>query len=98
MRAHGRGTLRIAWLGLAVLIATTAPLAAQTGTVSGRVTDALTGSPLADVFVNVYDATGSYVTSAPTDAGGNYAAGGVPAGTAFARTWNEIGYVDELYD
>ncbi|MEM6286054.1 MAG: TonB-dependent receptor [Bacteroidota bacterium] len=62
---------------LALLLAA-APLAAQTGTVSGTVTDAATGDPLPGANVRIAD-TG---TGAATDIEGRYRVPGVPAGEA----------------
>ena len=72
---------------------------AQGGTVGGRVTDAATAAPLADVQVEIYDSSGSSVDYAYTDGSGQYVTTtGLPAGTYYARTYNWIGYFDELYD
>jgi len=69
------------------------------GRVSGTVTDAATGLPLASVTVSIYNSSGTYVGVGSTDAVGNFTTrGGVPTGTYYAKTSNSLGYVDELYD
>jgi 5-hydroxyisourate hydrolase-like protein (transthyretin family) len=70
--------------------------AAAQGSLSGRVTDA--GSvPLAGVSVQIYDSLGQGLTAAFTDPAGNFSISSLPAGTVFARTFNQLGYVDQLY-
>ena len=69
------------------------------GRIGGRVTDAATSSPLSSVTVQIYDASGSYTGSGYTDASGHYISGsGLAAGAYYARTFNSLGYVNELYD
>ena len=52
-----------------------------------------------DQNVDVYDAAGNYVTYAFSDASGTYVSeDGLPAGTYYARTWNSLGMIDELWD
>ena len=68
------------------------------GRISGIVTDAVTGLPLEDIEVDIYDSSSSYVGYDFTDASGFYISrAGLPAGTYFAATWNYYGYVDELF-
>lgn len=69
------------------------------GAIAGLVTAAPTGDPIPDAFVDIYDDTGTLVTSALTDAGGSYITQAVlPAGTYFAITFAGPVYIDELYD
>jgi 5-hydroxyisourate hydrolase-like protein (transthyretin family) len=69
------------------------------GRISGAVTDAGTGLPLAEVRVRIHDAIGRPVTSGTTDASGAWAIStGLPAGTYYARTEGAPGHVDELWD
>ncbi len=69
------------------------------GRISGTVTDVSTSLPLGGVPVRVYNALGSSMGTATTNASGVYTASmGLPAGTYYARTFNTLGYVDELYD
>lgn len=66
------------------------------GSITGRVTDEATGDPLAGLQVVVAD--GSFnQKSAFTSSTGAYSAGGLPAGTYFARTSSST-HLDELYD
>jgi hypothetical protein len=66
-------------------------------TVSGTVRDALTSLPLAEVEIDLYSSTESYAGYAISAAGGTYSIGGLTAGTYYARTYNSVGYLDELY-
>jgi hypothetical protein len=70
-----------------------------TGRITGRVSDAVTGAPLA-ATVQLYDLSGSYLGSYEAQRG-DYAVDGLAAGTyflfAFASSWGS-GYVGELYD
>ena len=69
------------------------------GYISGTVTDATSGLPLANVDVSIHDSSGNYVASGRTDSSGAFTSTpGLLAGTYYARTWNARGYLDELYD
>jgi hypothetical protein len=69
------------------------------GRISGTVTDGATAAPIANVNVDIFDATGQFVTSGFTEGSGNYiTAGGLPSGTYYARTNNFAGYVNKLYN
>ena len=70
------------------------------GSVSGKVTDAASGDPLARVSVIIMDADGSFGTGGFSDADGNYTSfsPGLPTGSYFANTRNAPGYFDELYN
>lgn len=71
-----------------MLVAVTAPVAAQTpGTLRGRVTHQMDGSPVAGATVSV---VGSYLTTL-TDRQGRYVLAGVPAGTVLVR-FTAIGF------
>src|SRR4051794_11919051 len=94
MHAFGR-ILRIALFAAIAAAAGAAPAAAQ-GSVSGRVTDA-GGIPLDGVVVQLYDSRGQGLGAASTDPAGNFSASAIPAGTVFAGTFNQLGYVDQLY-
>ena len=57
------------------------------GRISGTVTDAGTGAPLANVQLAVYNASGSSVAYGDTNASGVYTtSAGLPAGTSYVRT------------
>ncbi len=68
------------------------------GAITGTVTDAATGLPLANqVFVVLHDAGGRFRDLELTDAFGVYTFVGLAAGTYFVRT-DVRGHFDELYD
>ena len=69
------------------------------GNIAGRVTDDVTNAGLSNVAVDVYSASGTFVTTSSTGASGNYVTpAGLPAGNYFARTRGATGHVDELYN
>jgi hypothetical protein len=69
------------------------------GVFTGRITDAVTGLPLADVDVHAYTSDGdSYIVPGTSNADGEYVSGVVPAGTVFAATDNPLCYLDQLWD
>jgi hypothetical protein len=69
------------------------------GTISGVITNAATGLPVANVTVNVYRANGAGTGSGVvTDASGAYFKTSLPTGMYYVRTSNAQGYVDELYN
>ena len=72
--------------------------AADTGSISGTVIDASTVTGILDVRVRIFDAGGGLVTSDYTDGAGNYEVTGLADGTYYASTYNEDGYLDELYN
>jgi hypothetical protein len=70
----------------------------QRGGVSGRITNASTGAALASLQVAIYTSSGSYVTSAFSDASGLYSNTTLSTGSYYLRTWNNKGYIDEVYN
>lgn len=68
------------------------------GSLSGTVTDAATGVPLENTEIRVYIAPGYFVGSGSSDFLGNYVVGGLPTGTYFAVSINDLNYIDELFD
>ncbi|HEY3383078.1 MAG TPA: carboxypeptidase regulatory-like domain-containing protein [Vicinamibacterales bacterium] len=95
-------SIRVLAAAAMLLMAAAGPLAAgpgarDNGSITGHVT---TGAlaPIANVTVQIMDATGSQVASPVTDAGGAFLAGNLAPGTYYARTSNALGYVDQLYD
>jgi TonB-dependent SusC/RagA subfamily outer membrane receptor len=74
--------------GGAVLVKRIAPKAPAVGTVTGRVTDAASGQPVAAAQVIVVGTT----FGRTTDANGEYSIGGLPAGD-FRVTTRRVGYV-----
>jgi 5-hydroxyisourate hydrolase-like protein (transthyretin family) len=71
---------------------------AEAQTITGTVTDAATGVPLSGAYVYVFDASNNYVMTQTTNASGVYSATVSSAGTYYLVTWNNLGYVDELYN
>lgn len=68
------------------------------GAIAGVIVDTGDGDPIPGVLIQVCNEANLYGT-AMTDAAGQYSLGtGLPAGNYFAHTWNELGYIDELYD
>ena len=67
-------------MALAAVVGTTGVLAAQTGTIRGRVTDSARAEPLSGAQISVRDQSGRQVGSAVTQSGGTYQVS-VPAGT-----------------
>ncbi len=70
----------------------------QQGQISGRVTHAVTGQPLRNVRIKVYDANGDRVSGDYTDSFGQYIAEGLNSGTYFAVAEDDWNYVSELYN
>ncbi|MGB5296624.1 MAG: carboxypeptidase-like regulatory domain-containing protein, partial [Thermoanaerobaculia bacterium] len=69
------------------------------GLISGNITDEDTTNGIQSIEVDIYTASGGYVSYATTDSSGNYITTvGVPTGTYYARTYNANSYLDELYD
>ena len=73
-----------------------------TGTITGTRIDAGTGlpvtGPLADVEVAVFTSTGGFVASAFSGTDGRYLSGaGLLTGNYFLATFNQSGYIDQLY-
>jgi len=65
--------------------------------ISGTVTNAAGGAPLSGVFINLANASGTFVGGASTDAAGHFTTGAVPAGTYYVSTFAN-GFVSQLYD
>jgi hypothetical protein len=92
---------RAAVLAMSLLIPALA--AAQTGSISGTVTDAATGAPVANMNVIAYniDLSGT-LFGVDTDASGNYTISGITPGQYFVFTDNISGggppYVNEVFD
>ena len=93
--AHAMRTTLVL-LGLVSMVAGHA--SAQTGTITGTVTAAATGTPLSGVTVRVYNESGGSVTGVTTDASGVYITSALVAGSYRVRTFDSLGYIDEAYD
>ena len=70
---------------------------ASGGTISGRVTRDSDGAGLPGVEVEVFDSQRNRLTSAFTDASGNYTVGVLPPGNYYVVTSNQQGYIDEYF-
>src|SRR5581483_6737233 len=66
------------------------------GHIAGTVTDAV-ATPLANVTVKVFNDVGTFLTSATTDASGNYSSSDLGTGTYYAVASNASGYLDQVY-
>ncbi|MCP4660676.1 MAG: hypothetical protein GY856_35190 [bacterium] len=67
------------------------------GIVSGKVTEAATGKPIANIAVLIWDGEGSFVAYGLTDPSGDFSVGGLLTGTYFA-TAEDTDFLVELYD
>ncbi|MCP4655749.1 MAG: hypothetical protein GY856_10055 [bacterium] len=67
------------------------------GTISGTVTDATSGDPIS-LWVNIWNAAGSWVDDDYTDSSGHYTVRGLAPGTYFATTDTYYSFMNELYD
>jgi len=69
------------------------------GTITGTVTDAVTGAPLSNISVALYSASGASVAPfAATDLSGVYTHRGLTTAAYYLRTAYAFPYHDELYD
>lgn len=68
------------------------------GSISGRVTHAVTGSPLSGISVRAYDPSGYWIESGYSGSDGTYEIEGIPTGSYRVGTENSGGYRDEMYD
>lgn len=66
------------------------------GIIAGRLTDAMTGDPLANRRVDIWDSEGSSVTFALTDADGHYRSSGLVADSYYVTTATSS-HADEIY-
>jgi hypothetical protein len=92
----------IRWLVIAtavplLLLLSSRPAFAQTGTVSGTVSDAGTGAPVAGMAITVVTVQGGFVANGVTNAAGVYTIT-VPIGALYyVRTGNTNGYLVEAF-
>ena len=68
------------------------------GSISGTVTSASGGAPIALATVQAYDINGVAAGSTRTDAAGHYTIGGLKSGSYRLRTANTSGFVNQVYD
>lgn len=88
MGAHLRSSL---WLTVLFVLLGAGTLAAQTGSITGRVTDASTGVPLAGARVDLVNAAGQSAASGLSDSQGQFRLANVPSGT-YTLVASLIGY------
>jgi len=69
----------------------------QGATISGQVVDVDLGSPIPEVIVNVFDASGDSFGRYETDGNGRYTTSGLPAGTYYLTTTSLDVMVDVTY-
>src|SRR4051812_28393669 len=86
-------SLRGALLGFVTLIL--APAGLLAGSIEGQVVSGAT--PLPGVTVQVFDASGGFVTSVWSDVTGQYSVPSLAGGTYYARTFTGSAYINELY-
>lgn len=67
------------------------------GRIAGAVTDTLTGDPVTDSHVEIFDANGSFVRSTGADFDGSYLVQGISPGVHYAVVRSST-FVDEIYD
>lgn len=68
------------------------------GGIAGTITDALSGEPLYDIEVGIYDEGGRWVATGRSNDAGSYVIWGLESGAYYAVAWGDSGYIDELYD
>lgn len=90
--------LRSAWCAALALIIGSAPLAAQTGSINGRVTDRASGEPVAEAVVTVSRSTGGAVASVRSVANGSYVLTNLASGTYTVSVRARIGLAPQHAD
>ena len=84
---------------LLLICLSAAPATGQsTGAISGTITDAATGTPLAGMRVDVYNEYGGWLDASLSDAAGAYSVSGLTTGKYHLKTLNAFPYLDELYE
>src|SRR6266850_1606903 len=68
------------------------------GEVTGHVNSEVSGLPLANVTISLFNPTAQSNITATSDSTGEYVVGGLPDGVYYARTTNTLGYVNEAYN
>ena len=68
------------------------------GSISGTVTDAVTGQGLTSAAVYIYNTGGELVDLTSVKDGFYTSGSGLPTGSYFAHTGNYLGYINERYD
>ncbi len=68
------------------------------GWITGTVTDSVTGLPIEEVGVEIFNELGQRVTTAMADVSGVYWGSGLPTGSYKLRAYSWARYLTELYD
>ena len=63
---------------------------------NGVVTDGFNG--IEGVYISLFDAAGHLLGDRLTPSSGAFGIGGLPNGSYFIKTYNNLGYIDEVYD
>jgi outer membrane receptor for ferrienterochelin and colicins len=89
---------RRAWVALLGAAIAAAPAAGQTGTISGRVTEALSTQPVGNATINALRAGGSGNVTVRSSADGKYTVSNLPAGTYTVTVTARIGLAKKHVD
>ena len=68
------------------------------GHISGTITNSAGGAVIANIGVQIFNAAGVGLGVVNTNASGVYTSSGLPAGTYYARTTNNLGFVNEQWN
>jgi hypothetical protein len=68
------------------------------GSITGTVTNQGNGQPIANLQVQVFNSSGTFLGGVNTNNSGVYTTSGFAPGNYFLRTNNNAGFIDELYD
>ena len=66
-------------------------------TISGFVTDQATEAPIPNVFVQAYNASNNFISSATAAPDGSYIIKGLPTGDYFLQTSNSLSYINQIF-
>ncbi|HEV8447756.1 MAG TPA: TonB-dependent receptor [Gemmatimonadaceae bacterium] len=94
----GSSPWRRAWLALLAAAVAAAPAAGQTGTISGRVTEALSGQPVGNATINALRAGGNGNVTVRSSADGKYTLSNLPAGAYTVTVTARIGLAKKSVD
>jgi hypothetical protein len=68
------------------------------GRISGTVTNAGTSAPIQNVTAQIFTQAGVQLTGFNTNSSGFYITSGLPDGTYYVRTANQVGFINKLYN
>src|SRR5215831_1402072 len=89
---------RRAWFALLAVAVAAAPAAGQAGTISGRVTEALSGQPVGNATINALRAGGNGNVTVRSSTDGKYTLSNLPAGTYTVTVTARIGLAQKHVD